>query len=133
MSVFARPETFARKLVEKEVPYKSNDANKKGLLQRINEAAEKRKIIFAFLNSGKDIPPELLPKKPKVVKLDPMRKLYKRQASPQERAEMAELQQTCLDDGVRVADDHCVSAIVYDNSPKYMQQILDDYRDDKAA
>jgi len=82
MSIFTRPETFAQKLIEKEIPYNSNDIKKKGMFQKLEEAEKKRKTIFAYLNSGKDIPPELLPRKPKVIKLDPMLKLYKRQPSP---------------------------------------------------
>ena len=62
-----------------------------------------------------------------------MRKLYKRQPSPQEWAEINELQYQCQNDGVLVTEEDCLKAILYDNSPKYMQQIFDDYRDDKNA
>jgi hypothetical protein len=88
--MFSRPETFGEKLKQIETPFPANNMKKKGLHIRIKQAMEKRKKLQAFINSGKDIPPELLPKKvPYKSKMD--LKIFKREPDQHELREIEEL------------------------------------------
>ena len=60
-----------------------------------------------------------------------MKKIFKRNASPEEQAWMNDFQQIFEKQGFSLEENQLYNALVYDNGTKYMQQIIDDYYDDR--
>lgn len=87
LSIYARPESFAKDLVEKELPFPSNDVNKPTLLERIEEC-KKKIALLKSTRDVKDLPPELQPKIQRPRKFKPHPKIWTRQPNAAEQAEI---------------------------------------------
>ena len=128
LSCFSRPENFAQKLKDKEIPYPSFDIKRKTQKQLIAEKLAKMK-------QGQSLMAQLaaatLAKKKSKKNKDYTVEIWNKDPTGEELKEMAELTECFEENGIEVDQNAIRRAVVNENTTKYMTLIEKDLQEDR--